>query len=52
MADSILIPSKDGLARVDPKAKESKFGEADRRAQQAVRRGGERILEPLGSELR
>ncbi len=27
MADSILIPSKDGLSRVDPKAKESKFGE-------------------------
>ena len=27
LADSILIPSKDGLARVDPKTKESKFGE-------------------------
>ena len=27
MADSILIPSKDGLSRIDPKTKESKFGE-------------------------
>jgi virginiamycin B lyase len=27
LADSILIPAKDGLARVDPKAKESKWGE-------------------------
>ena len=27
LADSILIPSKDGLERVDPKTKESKFGE-------------------------
>ncbi len=26
-ADSILIPSKDGLERVDPKTKEGKFGE-------------------------
>src|SRR5262252_8329331 len=25
--DSILIPAKDGFARVDPKAKESKLGE-------------------------
>jgi virginiamycin B lyase len=28
MADSILIPAADGFARVDPKAKESKLGEA------------------------
>ncbi|MEO8598011.1 MAG: hypothetical protein ABI759_32125 [Candidatus Solibacter sp.] len=28
LADSVLIPAKDGLARVDPKAKESKLGEA------------------------
>jgi streptogramin lyase len=27
MTDSILLPSKDGFARVDPKAKESKLGE-------------------------
>ena len=27
LADSILVPSKDGLERVDPKTKESKFGE-------------------------
>ena len=27
MADSILIPAKDGLSRIDPKAKESKFGD-------------------------
>jgi len=28
VADSVLIPAKDGFARVDPKAKESKLGEA------------------------
>ena len=28
VADSILIPGKDGFARIDPKAKESKLGEA------------------------
>jgi streptogramin lyase len=28
VADSILLPAKDGFARVDPKAKESKLGEA------------------------
>jgi virginiamycin B lyase len=27
VADAILVPSKDGLARIDPKTKESKFGE-------------------------
>jgi len=27
LADAILIPAKDGLARIDPKTKESKFGE-------------------------
>jgi len=28
LADSILVPSKDGFARIDPKAKESKLGDA------------------------